>query len=122
LLTSRLAERPEDQTSLTDLACVYVCLGRNADAHRVSRRAADLLPIEKDALSGPFLLSGLAEIEARTGRAENAVKILRQLLTIPAGQVVSIARLKIDPVWDPIRNDPGFQKLISEPEPATVYK
>jgi len=65
------------------------------------------------------LLAALAEIEARTGRPEEAVKILRQLLTAPTGEVVSIARLKIDPVWDPIRNS-GFQKLLSEPEPPTV--
>jgi hypothetical protein len=104
------------------LAWVYVCLGRNADALRVSRRAADLLPIEKDAVAGPFFLAGLAEIEARTGHPEEAVKIIRQLITAPAGGVVSIARLKIDPVWDPIRNDPGFQKLLSEPEPVTIYK
>ncbi len=122
LLEARLAERPEDRNSLMGLAWAYVCLGRNADALRVARQAADLLPIEKDALAGPFFLAGLAEIEARTGRAEDAVKTLRQLLTIPAGQFVSIARVKIDPVWDPIRNDPGFQKLISETEPETVYK
>jgi TolB-like protein/cytochrome c-type biogenesis protein CcmH/NrfG len=122
LLEARLAERPEDRNSLTALAWVYVCLGRNADALRVARQAADSLPIEKDALAGPLFLAGLAEIEARTGHADEAVRILRQLITAPAGGVVSLARLKIDPVWDPIRNDPGFQKLISEPEPATVYK
>jgi tetratricopeptide (TPR) repeat protein len=122
LLEARLAERPEDRISLTALAWVYVCLGRNADALRAARQAADSLPIEKDAFAGPNFLVGLAQIEARTDRAEDAVKILRQLITAPAGQVVSIARLKIDPVWDPIRNDPDFQKLISEPEPQTVYK
>ena len=122
LLEARLAERPEDRVSMTELAWAYVCLGRNSDAVRVARQAADSLPIEKDALSGPFFLAGLAEIEARTGRAEEAVKLLRQMITAPAGQFVSLARLKIDPVWDPIRNDPGFQKLVSEPEPATIYK
>ena len=96
--------------------------GRNDDAHRVARQAADLLPIEKDALAGPYFLAGLAQIEAHTGHFGEAAKILRRLLTIPAGDVVSIARLKIDPVWDSIRNDPGFQKLISEPEAETVYK
>jgi hypothetical protein len=107
---------------LTALAWVYVCLGRNTDALRVARQAADSLPIEKDALAGPFFLGGLAEIEARTGQPKEAVKILRQLITEPAGQFISLARLKIDPVWDPIRNDPDFQKLLSEPEPETVYK
>jgi TolB-like protein/Tfp pilus assembly protein PilF len=122
LLEARLAERPEDQNSLIALAWAYVCVGRNADAIRVARQAVDLLPVEKDALSGSRLLAALGEIEARTGRPEEAVKILRQLLTAPVGEVISMARLKIDPVWDPIRNDPGFQKLLSEPEPATVYK
>jgi serine/threonine protein kinase/tetratricopeptide (TPR) repeat protein len=122
LLEARLAERPEDRSSLMALAWAYVCLGRNADALRVARQAIDSLPAEKDALSGSGLLAALAEIEARTGRPEEAVKILRQLLTVPAGAVISIARLKIDPVWDPIRDTPGFQKLLSEPEPATVYK
>jgi TolB-like protein len=122
LLEARLAERPEDRISMTALAWVYVCLGRNADAIRVARQAADSLPIEKDAVSGPGLLAGLAEIEARISQPKEAVKILRQLITARAGSFVSIARLKIDPVWDPIRDDPGFQKLISEPEPATVYK
>ena len=122
LLEARLAERPGDRISLTALTWVYVCLGRNADALHVARQAADSLPIEKDAALGRILLAGLAEIEARTGHADEAVRILRQLITAPAGQFVSIARLKIDPVWDPIRNDPDFQKLLSEPEPATVYK
>ena len=122
LLEARLAERPENRISLIALAWTYVCLGRNADAVRVAQQAADSLPIEKDALAGPGSLAGLAEIEARTGNPKEAVKILRQLLIIPAGQFISLARLKIDPVWDPIRNDPGFQKLLSEPEPATVYK
>jgi serine/threonine-protein kinase len=116
LLEARLAERPDDRNSLIALAWAYVCLGRNADALRVARQAADSLPIEKDALLGASFLAGLAEIEARTGRAEEAVKILRQLITAPAGQVVSIARLKIDPVWDPIRNRPDFQQLLSGPE------
>ncbi len=122
LLEARLTQRPGDWASLIALARTYVCLGRNADAVRVARQAADSLPVEKDAFTGASLLAALAEIEARTGQAKEAIKILRRLITAPAGQVVSVARLKTDPVWDPIRNDPDFQKLISEPEPETVYK
>src|SRR4029453_12065876 len=117
LLEPRLAERPpEDRTSLSESAWVYVCLGRNADALRLAREAAESMPIEKDAILGVNFLVGLAQIEAHTGQSEEAVKLLRQLLTIPAGDYISVARLKIDPVWDPIRRDPGFQQLISEPE------
>ena len=123
LLETQLAKRrPEDRTTASELAWIYVCLGRNADALRIAREAAESSPIEKDAFLGVNFLLGLAQIEAHTGQSEEAVKILRQLLTIPAGEYVSVARLKIDPVWDPIRNDPDFQKLISEPEPETVYK
>ncbi len=122
LLESQRAEQPEDSTSVTELAWVYVCLGRYADALRVAQEAAEALPIEKDAIVGANFLLGLAQIEAHTGQSKEAVKTLRQLLTIPAGEYVSLTRLKIDPVWDPIRNDPGFQKLLSEPEPETVYR
>jgi tetratricopeptide (TPR) repeat protein len=123
LLEARLAERaPQDRTSLSESAWVYVCLGRYEDALRIAREATEAIPIEKDALVGGYFLTGLAQIEAHTGHAEEAVRILRQLLTIPAGEYVSLTRLKIDPVWDPIRNDPGFQKLLSEPEPETVYR
>jgi TolB-like protein/Flp pilus assembly protein TadD/class 3 adenylate cyclase len=122
-LEAKRAERQlEDRTSVTELAWVYVCLGRNADALRIAREAAESMTIEKDAIVGANFLLGLAQIEAHTGQSEEAVKALRQLLTIPAGEYVSLTRLKIDPVWDPIRNDPGFQKLLSEPEPETVYK
>jgi len=123
LLEAELAKRqPEDRTSASELAWIYVCLGRNADALRLAREAAESMPIEKDAILGVNFLVGLAQIEAHTGQSEEAIKTLRQLLRMPAGEYISVARLKIDPVWDPIRNDPGFQKLLSEPEPETVYK
>ena len=94
LLEARLAERPEVMAAL---AWVYLCLGRNADAVRVSRQAANSLAVEKDVFADRFYLARLAEIEARTGHAGEAVKILRQLITAPAGVFVSVARLKIDP-------------------------
>src|SRR5213595_2048394 len=116
LLEARLRERPDDTFTMTGLSWVYLALGRNADALRLSRQAADIISIEKDALAGPNFQNGLAQIEARTGAPEEAIKRLRRLLSIPAGQVVSIARLKIDPVWDPLRNRLDFQQLLSGPE------
>ena len=116
LLEVRLRERPDDSNAMTELSWVYLALGRNDDALRVSRMAADLMPVQKDALSGPIFQNGLAQIEARAGAPEEAIKRLRRLLSIPAGEEVSIARLKIDPVWDPIRNRPDFQQLLSGSE------
>jgi serine/threonine-protein kinase len=116
LLEARLRERPDDTFAMMELSWVYLALGRNADALRLARDAAASIPIEKDAVAGPTFQIGLAQIEARAGAPEEAVKRLRHLLSIPAGQVASIARLKIDPVWDPIRNRPDFQQLLSGPE------
>jgi tetratricopeptide (TPR) repeat protein len=116
LLEARLREQSDDIPFMTALPWVYLALGRNADAIRVSRQAADLISVEKDALVGPSFQAGLAQIEARAGAPEEAVKRLRHLLSIPAGGAASIARLKIDPVWDPIRNRPDFQQLLSGPE------
>ncbi len=116
LLEERLRERPNEISSMTQLSWIYLALKRNGDAINLARQAADLLPPEKDALVGNIILAGLAEIKARAGATADAVAILRRLLSVPAGQSVSIARLKIDPVWDPIRNDPGFQQLLTMKE------
>src|SRR5262249_46326585 len=116
LLEARLRERPDDTLAMTELSWVYLALGRNDDALRLSRQAADTISIEKDALAGPNFQMGLAQIQARAGAPEEAIKRLRRLLSIPAGSVASIARLKIDPVWDPIRNLPDFQQLLGGPE------
>jgi hypothetical protein len=66
-----------------------------------------------DAILGATGQLGLAEMETWAGEGEAAIKRLRHLLSIPSG--ISIARLKIDPVWDPIRNHPDFQKLLTGP-------
>jgi TolB-like protein/Tfp pilus assembly protein PilF len=113
LLEARLRESPDDTFAMTELSWVYLALGRNNDALRLARQAADLISVQRDAISGPFFQAGLAQIEARAGAPEEAVKRLRHLLSIPAGQRVSIARLKIDPVWDPIRDRSDFQELLS---------
>ena len=116
LLEERLRQRPNERVSMRELIWVYVALKRDADALKLAQQAVELLPPERDALLGNSNLAGLAEVEARTGGASDAIAILRRLLSVPAGETVSIERLKIDPVWDPIRNDPGFQQLLSEKE------
>jgi TolB-like protein/Tfp pilus assembly protein PilF len=116
VLEARFRERPDDTFVTTALSWVYLALARNADALRLSRQAADTISVEKDALAGPNFQIGLAQIEAHAGAPEEAIKRLRHLLSIPAGGAASIAGLKMDPVWDPIRNRPDFQQLLSSPE------
>ena len=116
LLEARLRVHAGEARSLRGLSWVYLALGRKDDAIKMARQTVDQLPLEKDSVLGSSNLTSLAEIQARTGGAREAVDILRRLLSIPAGETVSIARLKIDPVWDPIRNDPGFQQLLTMKE------
>ena len=114
LLEKALSERPDDLLGRCELAWVYLAHDRKTDALRLAREAADLLTIEMDAILGATGQIGLAEVEAWAGKPEDAIKRLQHLLSIPSG--ISIARLKIDPVWDPIRNDPRFQQLLAGKE------
>jgi TolB-like protein/Flp pilus assembly protein TadD len=116
LLEDRLRQQPNELVSIRQLSWSYLALKRNSDALKSARQLVELLPPEKDALLGAANLAGLAEIQAHTGATADAVAILRRLLSVPAGESVSIARLKIDPVWDPIRHDPGFQQLLTTQE------
>ena len=115
-LEARLREHPDDIRSLRALSWVYLALNRKIDAINIARQTLELLPPERDAFLGSDNLASLAEIQAQTDAAAEAVQNLRKLLAIPAGETISIARLKVDPVWDPIRNNPGFQQLLAGKE------
>jgi serine/threonine-protein kinase len=116
LLEARLQERPDDSDAMAQLSWVYLALSRNHDALGQAQKAATTLSLQRDAIGGVATLSNLAAVEARAGEANKAIDNLRYLLSIPAGVEISIARLKIDPLWDPIRNQPAFQQLLTGTE------
>jgi TolB-like protein/Tfp pilus assembly protein PilF len=116
LLERRLSDRPNDAFAMLQMSWVNLSLNHKADAVRLAQQASNLNPMEKDAVTGPAFLTALAEIQARAGETGEAVKTLSRLLAMPAGFTVSIAQLKIDPVWDPIRNNSGFQQLLAGKE------
>ena len=79
-------------------------------------------PIEKDAFLGPCSIEILARVAAGTREADRAIAALEKLLSIPYGGVMTCAPLtpallRLDPMFDPLRNDPRFQKLVASPTP-----
>ncbi len=124
-----LKEQPENYNLLGDLALVETGLGNKTAALALAERAMAANPVEKDPLDGPAPIEILARVAAQAGEPERAVAALEKLLSIPyegalpSGNVpLTPALLRLDPMFDPLQNDPRFQKLISEPHPKTVYK
>jgi TolB-like protein/Tfp pilus assembly protein PilF len=115
-----LKEQPENWQLIGDLALTNMGLGNKAAALALSERAMATLPIEKDAVSGPVGIEILARVAARMGEPDRAIAALQKLLSIPyegalsvgvVGRPLTPALLQLDPMFDPLRNDPRFQKL-----------
>ncbi len=111
-------ERPGDWDRHMNLGLAAAGLGLKKEAIAEGRRAVELLPITRDAFAGPEYLGYLAQIYVKVGEDDQAIAILQQLISIPTGLSMSPALLKLDPVWDPLRKDPRFQKLIADGEAA----
>ena len=97
------------------LGAVLARLGRKEDAVAEGNKAVELLPESQDAYSGPQGTVALAEIYAWVGENDEALHLLDHLLQISSGITVPV--LELDPVWDPLRSDPRFQKLCEEKQP-----
>ncbi|HEX5313800.1 MAG TPA: winged helix-turn-helix domain-containing protein [Gammaproteobacteria bacterium] len=111
-LLAELHRRPESPDLWSAEGLAAAGLGEKAAAIRAGRRAVKLFPPSKDAMAGPVYLTNLAEIYAISGEAKPVVPLLRRLLAMPAGASVSIPVLRMNPIWDPVRKDPGFQALL----------
>jgi len=92
------------------LAWVYAGLGEKEKALEQARQA--IADYSSDALSKPFAETALAQVRAQTGDIDSAIAALPHLLEVPNG--VTVGNLRVDPLWDPLRKDPRFQKLVAE--------
>jgi serine/threonine protein kinase len=99
---------------LSQLAFVDALLGRKSDAIAEAKRAAQMLPVSKDALDGPGVLLNLAAVYAWTNELDLAFETLESS-KIPNG--IYYGQLKLDPYWNPLRKDPRFEKLLAELAP-----
>ena len=122
-LDSFLKEQPENYSLIGDLALTNMALGNKAAALALSERAMALIPIEKDPFDGPVPIEILARVAARMAEPDRAIAALQKLLLIPSygalasGPPLTPALLRLDPMFDPLRNDPRFQKLAASPAP-----
>jgi TolB-like protein/Tfp pilus assembly protein PilF len=120
-----LKEQPENYLLIGDLALTNMGLGDKAAALALSERAMAANPIEKDALTGPIPIEIFARVAAQMGEPDRAIAALQKLLSIPYAGLVGLgspltpALLRLDPMFDPLRNDPRFQKLASSAPKAT---
>jgi serine/threonine protein kinase/tetratricopeptide (TPR) repeat protein len=121
-----LEEQPENYVLIGDLALTNMGLGDKAAALSLAERAMTVLPLEKDVVDGPAPIEILARVAARLGEPDRAIAALQKLLSIPSEGALAArvpltpALLRLDPMFDPLRNDPRFQELILERIPKSL--
>jgi serine/threonine-protein kinase len=101
--------------ALCVLGLIDAGLGRKEEALREGRRAVELLPLEKDALSGISMIKYLAVIAAWVGNKDLACEQLAIAVHNPSD--LSYGQLKLLPFWDPLRGDPRFEKIVGSLAP-----
>ncbi len=126
LLEELIEGRPEDAHYHADLGLAYAALGRKEAALREARLAASLSSPSRDAWACCDAVNKLAEVHAMFSEADSAVAQLELLFSaFAAGEesghyinpMASVPLMRIDPIWDSIRDHPAFQALLEHYDP-----
>jgi len=115
-LESAIKQNPEEYRLHLSLGITLACLGRNQDALRAARRAAEIMPLSVDAVDGAYPLVSLAQVHILLGEHESALDQIASLLAMPAPKLLTVPLLRIDPVYDPLRSYPRFQAFLAREE------
>jgi TolB-like protein/Tfp pilus assembly protein PilF len=110
-----LAKQPDFAAAISLLGVIDAGLGRKEQALQEGRRASELLPTSKDAISGVYLAVNLAQIYAWTGEKDLAIDQIAAVERIP--NTLSYGLLKLHPYWDSLRGDPRFEKIVNSLAP-----
>lgn len=113
-LEKRTGEHPEDVRYHVALSQAYALLGQKDEALREANHAVNLVPVSLDAFAGPQYVLNLAEILIHIGESDEAMDKLEYLMSIPAGQFISISSLRTSPKFDSLRGHPRFNGLIEK--------
>lgn len=108
-------KQPDFAAALSLLGIIDAGLGRKEDALREGRQACQLLPMAKDAIDGPALAANLAVIYAWTGEKDLAIEEIAAVTRVPSA--LSYGLLKLHPIWDPLRGDSQFEKIVASLAP-----
>jgi TolB-like protein/class 3 adenylate cyclase/Tfp pilus assembly protein PilF len=103
---------PDAEESHIQFGKTLAFLGERDAAVAEAQRASELRPESKDAFGGPEVTESVAQVYAILGERDRAIELLDGLLSRPSGMTVQI--LKVNPIWDPLRNDPRFQALLTK--------
>jgi adenylate cyclase len=115
--------QPDYGPPLCVLAMIDAALGRKELAVEEGRRAIALTPLEKDISNGSRVLQYFAITAAWAGDKELALQQLETGLRAPgASQMLSYGALKLLPLWDPLRGDPRFEKIVQSQAPKNSTK
>jgi tetratricopeptide (TPR) repeat protein len=108
-----LGPRPDDPRLLGELSVAEAGLGQNEEALRRAHHAAEMCPPSVDAVVGPMCEMFLAQVLAMAGDRDGAFDKLSKLANQPFS-LINYGDLKLNPMWDNLRDDPRFDKLIAE--------